>query len=304
MPQPKRAAWEAEPITANAALEILQLAASDDGVPACLAAKSDDERIPCLLRLRFASDGRAAELAVAHYADLGDVIGMERENEMDGGWRGHIHLVPALPVGAERRHLEWVVAGRRAIDRFFRELTAGESAVPRYRHKPLALAFMRSTAGKRTPSAYAVDWRIAYNLAGSLNLSADAVRETLFHENFHLDDAAHDGWSERALGAQYDALMTKCDVEAHVTLSLACLKPYAPNATTVIGGTYYAFQPGGGVAEYAAELAIRYYREQLAALAGRPTRPPFKCGPAENARAWRAFVAEFFAGIDKTPPCR
>jgi hypothetical protein len=29
----------------------------------------------------------------------------------------------------------------------------------------------------------------------------------------------------------------------------------------------------------------------------------FKCGPKENALAWRAFVDEFFAGIDKTPAC-
>jgi hypothetical protein len=31
--------------------------------------------------------------------------------------------------------------------------------------------------------------------------------------------------------------------------------------------------------------------------------PAFKCGPAENRRAWTLLAGEFFAGIDRTPAC-
>jgi hypothetical protein len=57
------------------------------------------------------------------------------------------------------------------------------------------------------------------------------------------------------------------------------------------------------VREYAAELALRYYRETRAILRKDKPIAPFKCGPPENARAWTAFVAEFFAGVDLVPAC-
>lgn len=52
----------------------------------------------------------------------------------------------------------------------------------------------------------------------------------------------------------------------------------------------------------AAELAVRYFKEQSEMLAAqRLARRAFKCGPAENARAWRALIDEFFAGRDLVP---
>jgi hypothetical protein len=75
----------------------------------------------------------------------------------------------------------------------------------------------------------------------------------------------------------------------------------------VRGGTYYAFQQnnGNGVHEYAAELAVRYWKEQSEMLSKQKlARPAFKCGPSVNARAWRALVTEFFGGRDLVPPCR
>src|SRR5262249_34332672 len=135
-----------------------------------------------------------------------------------------------------------------------------------------------------------------------LHTSADAARETLFHEIFHLNDEARSGswWSPGALGATFDAIVRKCGTKA------ACLAPYTPNDTMVRGGTYYSFQPGNGVREYAAELALRYYREQRAALRSLPSTraKPFKCGPPENASSWAAMRDEFFGGIDVVPPCR
>jgi hypothetical protein len=75
----------------------------------------------------------------------------------------------------------------------------------------------------------------------------------------------------------------------------------------VRGGTYYAFQQNNGnaVHEYAAELAVRYFKEQSEMLsAGKLARRAFKCGPAANARAWQALVEEFFAGRDLVPSCK
>jgi hypothetical protein len=45
-------------------------------------------------------------------------------------------------------------------------------------------------------------------------------------------------------------------------------------------------------------------RVSLRALAGKLSQRAFKCGPPENARAWRALVDEFFAGRDLVPACR
>lgn len=41
----------------------------------------------------------------------GTVTGVGRDQLMDGGWRGEMRLVPELPIGQYRRHLEWVKAG-------------------------------------------------------------------------------------------------------------------------------------------------------------------------------------------------
>jgi hypothetical protein len=38
-------------------------------------------------------------------------------------------------------------------------------------------------------------------------------------------------------------------------------------------------------------------------LRGKLAHPAFKCGPAENGRAWTALITEFFAGRDLVPPC-
>jgi hypothetical protein len=116
-----------------------------------------------------------------------------------------------------------------------------------------------------------------------------------------LNDADHgtrgDDWSEHALAPTYDAIVAKCKA------STPCLSKYAPNDTMVRGGTYYAFQPGNDVREYAAELSVRYFKEQSAALNGGDRQTPFKCTGSENAKSWNAMVTEFFGGIDLTKAC-
>jgi hypothetical protein len=268
------------------------------------------EVIECMLGEAYREDPKARDLALALFRHSGSVAGVGAAETMDGGYRGMIRLVPQLPLGSYRQHLRWVAESLLAFDTFFAELASAPPkqpapavplGAPSYRWRSLSLRFVRSVA-KRTPSAYAVGWAVTYNVRGSLLTSEAGVRETLFHEIFHLNDAAHDDWSARALATDYAAIVARCSPK----LTRACLAPYAPNSTTVRGGTYYAFQQNNGesVREYAAELAVRYYKEhtELAAT-GKLARPPFKCGGPENQRAWNALVTEFFAGIDHTGPC-
>jgi len=269
-----------------------------NGAGAADARALDAARIRCLLRARFAGDDAARDMALELYDKVGIVTGVGRDQRMDGGWRGEIHLVPELPVGQYRKHLAWVKAGFEDIDAFFAGLDARRAAGTKatYRYRALSLRFLRS-AGRTTPSAYAQDWEVSYNVSGSLHASADAVRETLFHEVFHTNDARHGHWSQRALTATVDAILDKCGQNS------GCLAPYAPGTTMVRGGTYYAFQKGNGVGEYAAELASRYFLEHHAILAGKKHgKAPFKCGPPENAKTWKALVDEFF-GADLTGDC-
>jgi hypothetical protein len=268
---------------------------------ASLADRPDarDERIHAELSERFSADPRAVAAALDLFARTGDEADLNDAQTMEGGWRGELHLVPQLPAGRYETHLEWVRAAAIDHDAFLSTVTREAQSSVRYRWHPLTFRFFRSVGGHR-PSAYAEGWTIAYNVEGSLNLDANAVRETLFHEMFHLNDAAHGDWSVGALKATFDRLVAKCGTRVD------CLAPYAPSGTRVRGGTYYAFQPNNGesVHEYAAELALRYYREERSVLAGEPpTKHPFKCGPDENARSWRLLVDEFFGGFDRVPAC-
>lgn len=270
-------------------------ATTPPGVAGC--PKDEHDRARCLFTVRYQGDPEATQIALDLFEASGNVAGVQVEQDMEGGFRGRIHLVPTVPIGHDRHHLAWVASATRDFDAFFAGLSA--PAPVRYRIRPLAYRFFRSV-GRTTPSAYAEGWTVSYNVAGSLHSSADAVRETLFHEIFHLNDAAHDDWSASHLRSIFKAVVARCGTR------VACLRPYAPGDTMVRGGTYYAFQPDNGesVHEYAAELALRWYREQRAVHRGEPLgRPPFKCGPEENRRAWEAITTEFFGGADAVPGC-
>jgi hypothetical protein len=273
-------------------------------IPGCAGARNDAERCggPAVeheVEIRFSADAKAQELAIALYRDTGDVADVGTDEVMDGGYRGKIHLVPQLPVGNYRAHLAWVAAAAKDFDAFFAGVFLADTTPPAYRWHQLAFRFVRSIA-KHTPSASATSWTIQYNVEGSLLSNRDGVRETLWHELFHLNDEQHGDWSGKTLRSDYAAIVKTCGTK------IRCLEPYAPNDTVVRGGTYYAFQPNNGdsVHEYAAELAVRYYKEQTEMRArGRLRRRAFKCGPPENARAWHALVDEFFGGHDLVPAC-
>jgi hypothetical protein len=244
---------------------------------------------------RFSSDPDAARLALDLFDATGDEVDVLSPQHFDGGYRGTVALVPALPVGPDRKQLAWVADALHDFDDFFAAIRARGAL--RYRWRSLKVRFFRSV-GKTTPNAFASDWTVAYNVNGSIDTSPDRVRETLFHEIFHLDDADHADWSPQRLTAIHDAIERKCGVRP------GCLAPYAPTSTLVRHGTYYAFQPGNDVHEYAAEVALRWYVEQRAIVRReRPVRPAFKCGPEENRRAWEAITEEFFGGVDLVPGC-
>ncbi len=259
------------------------------------------ESTECLLEHAYREDPKASDLALSLWRSTGDVAGVGPEETMDGGFRGTIALLPQLPVKVYRKHLSWIVSGTQAMDRFFLQLFPAGQAQPSYRWRALEFRFVRSLV-KHRPSAYALGWAVEYNVEGSLNVSEKGVRETLFHELFHVNDEAHGDWSAAHLRADYESISKKCGARPTVK----CLAPFAPNDTMVRGGTFYAFQQNNGdtVHEYAAELAVRYFKEQSEMLSAHQlTHRAFKCGPAENARAWRGVVDEFFGGRDLVPPC-
>jgi hypothetical protein len=280
-------------MTRRRALAISLLAAVVAGSSVERRAAAEDTR--SAVAARFDSDARARQLALDLFDTAGDEVGVLPAQQMDGGYRGMLSLVPVLPVGADRQQLEWVAGALHDFDAFF--AAVAQHGSPRYRWRGLALRFFR-TVGNTTPNAFAQGWTVAYNVHGSIDTSAAKVRETLFHELFHLNDADHGDWSPQHLTATQDSIERRCGQ------STPCLAPYAPTATIVRRGTYYAFQKGNDVREYAAEVALRWYVEQRAVVRGEaPVRPAFKCGPEENRRAWQAVVDEFFGGVDLVPGC-
>jgi len=283
-------AQEAGPaLTRARAQDILFLAQPP---PAPCDSGAEDAQIRCLLAVRYDQDSAAAKLALDLYAHSGTVVGILPEQDFDGAYRGQLHLVPRLPVGVHRKHLAWAAGALEDFDAFFKAL----GGTPRYRWSPLEFRFFESVK-RRTPSAFAIAWSVSYNVNGSLFTSEAAVRSTLFHEVFHLNDQQHGRWSVRALSGVYDAIVARCGTQ------VACLTPYTPDSIKVIGGTYYDFMPDNGVQEYAADLGRRYYAEHRALLHKEKALAPFKCGPDENAKAWKLVVDEFFGGVDLIPAC-
>ncbi len=264
---------------------------------------SDDEQIRCLMKARLSDDPQATKLALALFETAGHVVGVLPEQDFEGGYRGMIHLVPQLPIGAERKHLEFTAGALTEIDAFLSDTERLSASLTdeqrlagvafRYRWRVLELRFFRSLK-KRTPAAFAIDWTVSYNTNGTLNGSLPVVRSLLFHEIFHLND---DDWSERELSADYDTIVKKCGT------GIECLTRYVPEPLIVKGGTYYSFMPGNGVREYAADLALRYFRDQREVMQGRVVKKPFKCAAPENARAWAKLSQRFFGGVDRLPSC-
>lgn len=271
----------------------------DDG--ACLGACPEQlpprARTECLLAYRFQADPVASALARDLYRERGALVGIGQHHSIDGYPGEEVSLYPALPTGADRRHLLWLRASLSSFDRFVARLAERASRPVVFTARPRAFAFYR-TAEPSYPSAYCSEGVISYNLAGPLHAGPRDSLETLFHELFHINDAHREGWTTRELAPVFDAILERCG-EDH-----ECLRAFAPHDTLVPDGTFYGFDPRvRDVREYGAELALRFFLEHEAVLAGEPRQPPFKCLTPENALAWEALSGEFFGGVDLTPPC-
>jgi len=256
--------------------------------------------VDCLLDHQFGSDPDALALARKVASEHGIVLGSESPRVMqDGDYRGRVVVESAVPVGTDRQHLEILLRVFEETDRIFGAIADRASSPVTFVVKPRAVRFFR-TANTTTPSAYALDGVISYNLRGELWTSLDSVVETFVHELFHLSDAAHGRWSERALRPTYERILAQCRDDQE------CLDRYAPYETKVDGGVYYAFHPTSDVREYAAELAARYFREQKRQLdqgSKEDVGATFKCQAPENEVAWRSLADEFFGGLDLVPEC-
>lgn len=291
---PERALWVLYPEAADEKTRSAELSACKDG----------DERaqISCLIARRYPTKADG-DLAVRLYQAVGIVAGVEVAHTREVGYRGTIEFVPELPVGKYKQHLSWVVESMEDIDAFLTMITEKAGKDLPYRWTDLELKFYR-TVKRKTPNAYASTWYFAYNVEGSMFKSLPIVRETLFHEIFHMNDQEHTDWSYKNLDEIYQSIVTRCSKPKEKLPDTNCLTPYSPGTTKVKGGTYYSFQPGNDVAEYAAELALRYYQEQRAHWKEDKKKPkPFKCTKEENAKAWKLLVDEFFLGVDLVPAC-
>lgn len=274
-------------LTRSEAVDVLFLGKDPGG---CVSEDAKEDAT-CLLRTLYAKDPAALDHALHLFQRFGTLAGQLEEQDFDGGYRGKLHLVPRVPTGELRRHLRDVRSAFDDFDDFFSHFEGAH-----FRWQQLELRYFESVK-RKTPSAYATGRTVAYNVSGSLFGTPQSVRATLFHELFHLNDEARGWWSVRKLTPLYERIVKKCGVKTE------CLTPYTPDLLKVRGGTYYAFQPGNGVTEYAADLARRYYLEHRAVLHGEKVSKPFKCGKQENAEAWKALSEEFFGGVDLTPNC-
>ncbi|MBX3231707.1 MAG: hypothetical protein KIT84_23225 [Labilithrix sp.] len=271
-----------------------------DDVERCRAecsARDTIEFASCALELRYGDDAASLELARSLFDGSGVVVGVETSPTVEAGHLGELPISPAPPVGPYRRHLEWVVESFRSVEDTFAALAAKAPRPMMFRTRPYALRFYK-TESRSFPSAWAIDGVVAYNVEGPLFQGRDGVAATLFHELFHLNDQGHGFWSVRALVDTYAAIRTQCGNDD------ACLAPYAPDETRVEGGTFYAFDERvDDVREYAADVALRWFREHEAALRGEPPEAPFRCATPENLTTWTLLVEEFFGATDLLPPC-
>lgn len=284
-------------------------------------------RIRCLVSLRYADDKDSRALALTLYDETGSLAGLLPEETSDDGRGGKVHLMPARPIGPNRDHLQWIVDAFRDYKRFLDGLRAkaadkapppgaaaspkgdtpppGDTASPAdtpspkkvaFRDRPVDFRFFYTDKGGN-PSAFAVRRNVGYNLFGAVNVSDTTVRDTLFHEIFHLNDARLGAALEDALAPIYAKIAARCGKKT------SCLAPYAPT-DTFVNGAYYAFSLAGSPKEYAAEVGLRYYREHRLLLENKPLPvPPFECGAPENQEAYRLVADTMFAGIDLVPPC-
>lgn len=296
-------AWEAfspavEAPRRRVVQQLLCAATKPDVCEGSCLSRAPHDAAHCAVDLAYAEDEEARALARELLTLTGAVPGVEQYTQIDAGYLGLVPIEPLLPVGPYRQHLVWLRDGIAAIERVFATITPNAPKTVLFRTRPYGFRFFK-TQEKTYPSAYALEGVVGYNLEGPLHDSQENVTATLFHELFHLNDEARGQWSQSALAGLLDQIVAACEDDHD------CLTKFAPTDDRVPDGTFYPFDARTrDVREYAAEIALRWFREQRAILDGAPlAAPPFKCLAEENAHAWRAVVEEFFGGFDLTGEC-
>lgn len=253
----------------------------------------------CAIDTLYGDDSESLTLAHELFQQLGTLPGTGYVPAIDAGYLGELTTRAALPKGQYRHHLQWLVNGLRTIESVIAAVNSTTPEPIMFRTRPHAFVFYKTDVPSY-PSAYAMENLVGYNLEGPLHESEEKVMSTLFHEIFHLNDAGHGDWSDRALSALFSTILETCADDD------ACLAPFAPDDTKVPGGTYYPFDPRtAAVREYAAEIGERWFLEHRTIVErGEQPEQAFKCATPINAEAWSQIVSEFFGGVDLVAECQ
>lgn len=267
--------------------------ATEACMAACPPALPVRAHAECLIEYRFSGDAKALRLARSLYAKTGALPGVDVTARQGSYGGATVSARPALPIGDDRRHLEWILSSFERYEEVFAAIRAHADRPIEFRLTPDAFQFFQ-TEEVMYPSAWGARGIVGYNLRGPLHTSERDVLETLFH----LNDEWRGGWSAQALNDIFTTIGERCRLDHE------CFGSFAPHDTVVPNGTYYPFdERTRDVREYAAELALRFYREHEAVLQGTPLEPPFKCLSEENRVAWARLSEDFFAGVDLTRDC-
>src|SRR5262249_43471830 len=158
------------------------------------------------------------------YSETGSLAGLLPEETTDDGHGGKVRLLPARPIGQNRDHLTWIVDAFRDYQRFLKGLSAKGRVT--FRDRPVHFRLFYSEKGGN-PSALALKRNFGYTLFASFNVPAAAVRNTLSHEIFHLNDSRHEDWAARVIAPVFDGIVARCGQKN------ACLSPYSPTDTMI-----------------------------------------------------------------------
>jgi len=128
-----------------------------------------------------------------------------------------------------------------------------------------------------------------YNVEGSLLRARRVSADERVHDCFNTRD--HKDWSQHALSTDFKAIVKKCGTKSCVSHRTHRTTPKSRPT-----GTYYGVPTettANVVHEYAAELAVRYFKEQTEMLAnGKLAAKAFKCDRPRTAEV-AGLVDEF-----------
>ena len=215
---------------------------------------------------------------------------------MDGGYRGKIHLVPQLPIGSYRNHIVWVSAAMTAFDEFFTALFKD--------HASTELSLARPRVPVRALDQEAHAERVRDELDDRIQrrrLAADE-RDRRARDDVSRAVSPQRRRARRLVGEDSRRpTTTRSSRSAGQSAGAGAVRAERHEGPRDRHLLRVPAEQRRAVHEYAAELAVRYFKEQTEMLAAGKLKPAFKCGPPENARAWQALVDEFFAGRDLVP---